>query len=157
MVTRRLGRTLGNLALALLNATLILFALCLWLAWSLTSKVEHVTANMAEVTGAILPVRSELRDLTTQIGGAREGLAGLRDGDGPGLQVCTELEGGLAQVEARLAELNTTLQQIEAGVGPAVEEAVGTAFGDFGRGFAAGLMGAIGLTGAAGDQGAAAR
>ncbi|MCA0922589.1 hypothetical protein [Pseudooceanicola nanhaiensis] len=146
MVTRSIGRTLGNLVLALLNATLILLALCLWLAWSVTSSVEEVTGNLAEVTGSIIPVRSEIRDLTDQIRETREGIASLREGGGPDLHVCTELEAQVAKAEARLAELNVTLHGIEAGIGPAVETAVGTAFGEFGRGFASGLMGAIGFS-----------
>ena len=39
---RRLGRTLGQLALALLNATLLLIVAALVLIWLLADKVEDV-------------------------------------------------------------------------------------------------------------------
>ena len=144
MAERSLGRTLWNLVLALLNATLILLALCLWLGWSLFSSVEHITDDMTDVVATIRPLRSEIRDLTTEIGETRSNLAALREG-GADLQACSALEAQLAGAEARVAELTETLGGIEDDLYPAIEQAAGTAFGNLGSGFAATLLEAVGL------------
>ncbi|MFT5438253.1 MAG: hypothetical protein ACI9MJ_000111 [Alphaproteobacteria bacterium] len=59
---RRLGRTLRNLGLALLNATLILVALCLWLGWELASTMTSITSDFAANLVSIDQVRGEIRD-----------------------------------------------------------------------------------------------
>ncbi len=144
MAERSLGRTLWTLVLALLNATLILLALCLWLGWSLFSTVEHITDDVAEITGTIRPLRAEIRDLTSQIGETRSNLAALREG-GEDLQLCAALETQLASAEARVAELTDTLKGIEDDLYPAIEQAAGTAFGNLGSAFATTLLEAVGL------------
>ncbi|WP_417743584.1 hypothetical protein [Salipiger sp.] len=142
MAERSLGRTLWTLALALLNATLILLALCLWLGWHLFSSVAQVTGDVAEVAGSIRPLRAEIRDLTGQIGETRSTLAALREG-GADLQVCSALEAQLALAEARVADLTETLRGLEGELYPAIEQAAGTAFGALGTSFAATLLDAV--------------
>ncbi|MBY6004291.1 hypothetical protein KUV62_10250 [Salipiger bermudensis] len=144
MTERSLGRTLWTLFLAVLNATLILLALCLWLGWSLFSTVESITGDVAEITGTIRPLRSEIQGLTTQIGETRSALAALRE-DGADLQLCSALEAQLARMETRVAELTETLQGLEAELAPAIAEATVSAFGSLGSAFATTLLGAIGL------------
>ena len=50
-------KTLKNLALAMLNATLILIVLCLFLAWKVTDKAEPVAdehGTLAQLGGPIV-------------------------------------------------------------------------------------------------------
>lgn len=47
MAERQLGRTVGNLFLALLNATPILANGCLWLTWGPLSSAECVSQNQS--------------------------------------------------------------------------------------------------------------
>jgi septal ring factor EnvC (AmiA/AmiB activator) len=145
MERRSLGRTVWNLALALLNATLILLALCLWLGWSALSKVEHITDDLAGITETILPVRSEIRALTGQIAETRASIADLREGGGPDLHICTELEAQVARAEQRIGELNETLKRIEADLYPAISDGVEAAFGNLGRSVAVALTGLLGI------------
>lgn len=144
MTERSLGRTLWTLFLAVLNATLILLALCLWLGWSLFSTVERITDDVAEITTTVLPVRAEIRDLTTQIGETRGALAALRAG-GAEPELCLALEERLVAAEARLAALTETLKTVAEDLYPSIEAAAGTAFGNFGSAFATTLLSAIGL------------
>ena len=58
---RRLGRTLKNLGLALLNATLILMTLCLWLSLGLASTVKSITSD---VTANLVSIRFWRRSAT---------------------------------------------------------------------------------------------
>lgn len=67
-----LPRTLYNLFLAVLNATLILVALCLWLGWQLVSSVDDLTSSVAEHARVLKPVREDIRSMTSEIAGIRE-------------------------------------------------------------------------------------
>ena len=60
MAERSFGRTIRSLLVAMLNATLILVALCLWLAWGAFSTLERVTGTVQEVTSSLHPLRDEL-------------------------------------------------------------------------------------------------
>lgn len=70
MSDRTVARSLGNLVLALLNATLILTALCLWLAWSAFSAAERVSADLRAAAEVVLPLREEAQALTAERGGS---------------------------------------------------------------------------------------
>jgi hypothetical protein len=63
--TRTLGRTLWSLLLAVLNATLILLALCLWLAWHVLSEARAISGGLADGLAHMTPVTSELAGLRT--------------------------------------------------------------------------------------------
>lgn len=79
---RRLGRTLMNLGLALLNATLILMALCLWLGLGLASTVKSITSDFAANLVSIDPVRDEIRDLTGELAALRADIATAQNATG---------------------------------------------------------------------------
>ncbi len=85
-----MAKTFKDLLLALINATLILLALCLFLGLKLAQKVEDIQAGFVEEIKAISPVRE-------QAAGIRDELAGLR--------------GDLAEVRAQTGALSPALQQ----------------------------------------------
>lgn len=66
-----MGRTFRDLFLALLNATLILVALCLFLAWQVFAAARQTTQNLEETAAQIRPVAD-------QIGGLRQDVTALR-------------------------------------------------------------------------------
>lgn len=78
MSDNSIGRKVGGLLLAFLNATLILAALCLWLAWGALSSAEGVAAQIGEAAETVLPLRAEIVTLTGEIAATREELATLR-------------------------------------------------------------------------------
>ena len=111
----RLGRTLLNLILACLNATLILVVLCLWLAWQVTSTVEKVSANVVTSVAEIEPLGGELREISGTLTGIRGDLDAIRSGDGllEG-EALRRIEASLSMIEARV---DTAAARIEAVAG----------------------------------------
>ena len=76
---RRLFDTLRALALALVNATLILLALCLWLGWMVLSDARAVSAGIAANLSLLAPLQTELSGLRADVAGLRSDLAARRD------------------------------------------------------------------------------
>ncbi|MCA0904943.1 hypothetical protein LCM27_00885 [Ruegeria marisrubri] len=74
-----MAKTLKDLALALINATLILVALCLFLGWKLASKVESVSAEFSEAVQVLAPIRDEAKGIRAELSALREDLATLRN------------------------------------------------------------------------------
>lgn len=66
MAARRLGTTLKNLFLALLNATLILMALCLFLAWQTFQSFNDISATFADQLVSLTPLREDIQALTAE-------------------------------------------------------------------------------------------
>ena len=137
----------------MLNATLILVALCLWLAWGAFSTLERVTGTVQEVTSSLHPLRDELIVLKTDITETRASIAALREGGVADLQLCTNLEGKLTGLEERADNISETLRSIEAGLAPAIENAVETTFDRIGQSVAGTILGWLGLEKKAGDTG----
>ncbi len=75
-------RVLKDLFFALLNATLILIALCLFLAWQLSNRVHDLTAAFASNLQIVEPLQQEMQDTRTELAGLRADLATLRDQSG---------------------------------------------------------------------------
>lgn len=71
-------KTLKDLALALLNATLILIALCLFLAWQTTAAVDAVTENFALTLQRVTPLRDEVKATREEVIGLRQDIANLK-------------------------------------------------------------------------------
>ncbi|GAA6192317.1 hypothetical protein [Phaeobacter sp. NW0010-22] len=71
-------KTLKDLALALLNATLILVALCLFLAWKTTAAVDAMTENFALTLQRVTPLRDEVKATREELAGLRQDLAALK-------------------------------------------------------------------------------
>ena len=90
-------KTLKDLFLALLNATLILVALCLFLGWRMMATVDtvsdRVTASIAELT----PLRDEIAGVRAELSGLRADLAAA-----PGTVASARLQNRLDGLETRL-------------------------------------------------------
>lgn len=98
-----MARTLKNLLLALLNATLILVALCLFLGWKLASTVEDVTTIFAEKVQIVAPLRSEIQSARGELSALRSDLATLQVSD---------ISGNSAAVQ-RISDTLTKLDALE--------------------------------------------
>lgn len=101
-------RTVADFAKALVNATLILLALCLFLGWKLMAAASVVTANASEITSRVAP-------LQTAATGLQEELASLRAAlqDPPGQDGADRLSAArLERVEERLNQLQANLAGI---------------------------------------------
>ncbi|WP_204114110.1 hypothetical protein [Shimia biformata] len=100
-------RLIRNLVLAMINATLLLAAICLFLLWQLSGTVEKVAASFAGNLQVLEPV-------TTEIGGLRSDLAAMK----ADLATMGETAGGTAgasaaRIEARLTTFGTKLDAVQ--------------------------------------------
>lgn len=141
MAHTSLGRTLRNLAVAMLNATLILVAVCLWLGWSTLSAAERVSLQIGEAAQAIVPVRAEITGLTAEIAGVRSDIATLGAGASADGAAMVALDTRIAAVEAQLADLNDRLAALGADPEALIDRAVRTTFATLGGLVSDGLLG----------------
>lgn len=130
MAERSLVRSVGNLVMALLNATLILAALCLWLAWGALSAAERVSGQIEEAAQTVLPLRTEIVSLTEEIAATRAELAELRS---DGAADRAGLEQRIAGVEAELARLTDAVTELGADPEVLIDRAVTSAFDGLGE------------------------
>lgn len=135
MPVSRFWTALRNLALALVNATLILLALCLWLGWRLTAEVHAVTGDVARtVTQNLTPVqplRDEVALLTGQVAGLRADLAAAGD-QATMPEAVKRLEAEAEQLQARLAALSQAAEHLTVDPGLLIDRAAAAAAGSFG-------------------------
>jgi len=103
-----MAKTLKDLLLALLNATLILVALCLFLGWKLASTVEDVTSGLTEKLQVVTPLRDEAQGIREQLSGLRRDLARIQE-DGQGSDSAASL-----QISATLDKLDTIETKLQA-------------------------------------------
>jgi len=76
-----MAKTLRDLLLALLNATLILVAICLFLGWKLASSVEGITETFSEKVQIVAPLRNEIQGVRGEMAALRSELASILPGD----------------------------------------------------------------------------
>ncbi|RDC72882.1 hypothetical protein DLJ49_09710 [Rhodovulum sp. 12E13] len=148
-VAPRLARALRALALSLVNATLILLAACLFLAWQVTATVDRVGVRMAEAAAVqvarLAPLADEIALTRGEIAGLRADLAELGEGADEGAaRLGATLGERLAEAEARLdavsGEVAGALAAVAADPGVLVDRAVAAGVDRAGL-WAAGLRG----------------
>mgnify|MGYP000609607284 CR=1 FL=1 len=64
-------KTILDLFKAMINATLLLLALCLFLGWMLVSSVQDVTAKVTGAIDQVAPVQDRIQDLRVELAGLR--------------------------------------------------------------------------------------
>ncbi|WP_157132152.1 hypothetical protein [Roseobacter sp. AzwK-3b] len=143
MADRSLGRSIRNLVLAFLNATLILTALCLWLVWGALSAAERVSEQIGEAARAVLPLRTDITTLSKEIAAARTDLA--TPSMARGIDTST-LEARIAGAEMQLAELTAAVTALGADPDALIETAVTSAFDSLGKSVADMLTGLRGTS-----------
>lgn len=105
--------TLKNLALALLNATLILVALCLFLAWKVADKADQITDNFARNLITVAPLREDVQSLTEELAALRSDLAQVSsqssDLSSASLQ---RIQTRVAQIDARMSTARQSITKL---------------------------------------------
>lgn len=130
MSDRSLGRSVGNFCLALLNATLILAALCLWFAWGALTAAERVSARIEEAARTVLPLRTEIVTLTEEIVATRTELARRRS---EGATESAALYERIADLEVEVAALTSAVMALDPDPETLIERAVTSAFDGLGE------------------------
>ena len=105
---RTFGSTLKALFLAVLNATLILVALCLWLGWHVLSEARAITGRLTDGISLLTPVSDEIAGLRTDVATLRADLAGL-PGQAVGSVALTAFADRLETLETKVS---TTAKRI---------------------------------------------
>ena len=95
-----MAKTLKDLLLALLNATLILLALCLFLGWKLAQSVENIRAGFAENLQVVAPLKDQAQGIRGELAALRSDLDAIRS------------QGGVAD-SATAQKLNATLARLD--------------------------------------------
>lgn len=72
-----MAKTLKDLVLALLNATLVLIALCLFMGWKLASSVDNITTSFSENLKIVTPLREEAQGIRGELAALRSDLAAI--------------------------------------------------------------------------------
>jgi len=123
--------TLKNLILALINATLILVALCLWLGVSLTNNLRSLTDVVDRGLEAVAPIRQDVATARTELAGLRQTVAELRanPGDLAGdelaqvVAVLEQIDGRLADMQAQVTALADLPEEVlETAIGAVADE-----------------------------------
>jgi hypothetical protein len=126
MFAARLGSALKNLMLALLNATLILILLCLFVAWRLAAEVNAITDDVAQNIVSAVPARDELQDLTAEVAGLRAELAtSAQQGGAISTEAVQRLDARAEDLDARFAGLSERAQAMSDDPGVIIDRAVG--------------------------------
>lgn len=106
-------KTLFDLLKAMLNASLLLLALCLFLSWQLVASARDVSNHLTEISARYAPIHSELQQMTQEIAALNEALT---QADAPD---SAEMRFRLASLEEQLngaREATVTLSQLPAQV-----------------------------------------
>lgn len=105
-----MAKTLKDLFLAALNATLILIALCLVLLILLVTKADSLTATFARHLNVVSPLRDSIQETGAEISGLRGDLAAMRgQADAASLAVLTSLQGRVSVMETRMQDMQSSV------------------------------------------------
>ncbi|WP_380053021.1 hypothetical protein ACFE33_10395 [Falsihalocynthiibacter sp. SS001] len=115
----RLGKTVLNLLLAMLNATLILIAVCLFLELRVLQKIDGLTATFAQNLIQVEPLKDSVDGLTDQVANLQAELAAFREAP---LELGAERSERLAAISAQVDTLNTRISGIRAQVGEVLQD-----------------------------------
>lgn len=109
----RLLRALGNLFLAMLNATLLLIAVCLLLGVILMGRVNDLSDTLASSLIKVEPLRTEVSATKDEIIGLRSDLNSLRNsGDEVSQAVSARIDARINRIESRIESLTGPLENI---------------------------------------------
>lgn len=118
-----MAKTLKDLLLAMLNATLILIALCLFLGWKLASTVDGITATFAENIQIVAPLKEEVQGVRGELTALRSDLSSIQSGGtlantdtaqklSAALEKLDRLESNLQATQTRIADITESPDQL---------------------------------------------
>ncbi len=128
-------KALKDLALALVNATLILIALCLFLAWKLADTVDHATSNFAQNLISVAPLREDIQGATTELAALRADLAKVsaQSGDMQSASL-KRIQTGVDHIKEDLDNARQSIADLSQAPARLVDHAIETATGQLAQG-----------------------
>ncbi|WP_122076003.1 hypothetical protein [Pseudophaeobacter sp. EL27] len=115
-------KTVFDLFKALLNATLLLLALCLFLGWQFFTSARDVTDRLGEIGTRFAPIHNQLQSMTEELSALNQALTDTAAPDSAEMRFrLTRLEEQLSGLKEETHALSQLPAQV---VGTAVEAAV---------------------------------
>jgi len=111
-------KTILDLLKAMINATLLLLALCLYLGWMLVSSIQDVTGKVTEAVTQVTPVQDRIQDLQLEVAGLRRDITTRPD---------LAVTGQLNTLDQRLASLQQEMTGLRQLPNDIIQNAVQTA------------------------------
>ncbi|MFV0334391.1 MAG: hypothetical protein ACK5JR_10025 [Tropicimonas sp.] len=122
---RPFPRALRDLALALLNATLILVALCLFLALRLADRVDAIAETAAQGLVSVAPLHEDMQGMTREVAALRGELATLSQTGGEAAsEAARALSDRLERVDEQVAALRSRIGTAEIAPDTPTERAI---------------------------------
>ena len=121
-------KTLKNLGLAMINATLILIVVALLLAWKVTGAADRIVTDFAQNLVTVEPLRQELKNTNAELAALRGDLQRIRDQSGD-LQSASlqRIDDRLTQMQTRLGTARQSLASLSQAPARLVDQAIDTA------------------------------
>lgn len=108
-----MGKTLKDLFLAVLNATLILVALCLFLLLMVLNRANSLTETFAEHLQIVTPLQESVQTTGAEIAALRSDLADLKNQSGEASSATmTRIQDRVETMETRLADMQGTMAEL---------------------------------------------
>lgn len=121
----RIGRTVFNLLLALVNATLILVAICLYLELRVVQKMDSLTTTFSQNLVTIDPLRESVENLSGEVSDLRADLQNLRETPGKMTAAAEQqLSSRIDQLSAQLTSVKTKFDNVVQNPDVLVDKAV---------------------------------
>lgn len=121
-----------DLALAMINATLILILLCLVLVWRINVTANTLTEAFARNVQVLAPVQADVRQMTAELVALRSDIEAIRLQSGPfssslALRVDAQLDGLENRMSALSASMTPLLENPSDLIDKGIESAIGHA------------------------------
>ncbi len=106
-------KTLKDLLVAMINATLILVAICLFFLWRLSDSAERVVASFAQNLQIVAPLENSVDRLRYEVATLRSDLASISlDGSALTAQATANLQSRADAVQRELEGINNSLVRL---------------------------------------------
>lgn len=123
-------KTLLELLKAVLNASILLFAICLFLGWKLFTSAESVVDQLGEISNDFAPVHLEIQTMTQELAALTTALERQNIPDS------TEMRLRLARLEQQFTDLKLETQALKQLSAQAMTRAAEAAAAKLADGFA---------------------
>ncbi len=106
-------KTLKDLVLAMVNATLILVAVCLFLLWQVSGAAERIVASFAQNLEVLQPLKERVTEMRDEVAGLRRDLQTLpTDGTARTEFTTKRLQTRADALQSELMDINESLQKL---------------------------------------------
>jgi len=106
-------KTLKDLLVAMINATLILVAICLFFLWRLSDSAEQVVASFAQNLQIVAPLEGKVDGLRDEVANLRGDLAAISlDSSTLTVQTTARLQSRANALQIELAGINNSLERL---------------------------------------------